>query len=91
VILYDYASREDEELEGLTEVVSRQQVFSPTVAGYLRRIEYASDGWASTLISPATPRPVVVADPTRSFGQRSSFAAACASKTSLTAGTQVIL
>jgi uncharacterized protein (DUF433 family) len=69
VILYDYASKEDEELEGLTEVVSRQQVFSQTVAEYLRRIEYASDGWASTLISPATTRPVVVADPTRSFGQ----------------------
>lgn len=69
VILYAYAEREDEELAGLTEVVSRQQVFSPIVAQYLSRIEYGGDGWASMLVSPATARPVVTVDPARSFGQ----------------------
>ena len=54
---------------GLTEVVSRQRVFAPVVAEYLRRIEYGSDGWPVRLVSPATDRPVMVVDPTRSFGQ----------------------
>jgi predicted ATPase len=69
VILYDYAEREDEQLAGLTEVVSRQQVFSPVVAKYLRRIEYGTDDWATRLASPMTRRPIVLVDPTRSFGQ----------------------
>lgn len=70
VILYDYADAvRDEELAGLTEVVSRQRVFAPVVQEYLRRIEYGKDGWAAKLVSPATPRPIVVVDPARSFGQ----------------------
>ena len=70
VILYDYAdAKDDEELAGLTEVVSRQRVFSRVVQEYLKRIEYANDGWAEKLVSPATPRPIVVIDPARSFGQ----------------------
>jgi uncharacterized protein (DUF433 family) len=69
VILYDYAETHDEELAGLTEVVSRQRVFSPVIEEYLRRIEYAQDDWAGRLISPATSRPVVMVDPERSFGQ----------------------
>jgi uncharacterized protein (DUF433 family) len=70
VILYDHAdSTSDTELAGLTEVVSRQRVFAPVVLAYLQRIDYADDGWAGRLISPATPRPVVTLDPERSFGQ----------------------
>lgn len=70
VILFDYAdTRGDAELAGLTEVVSRQRVFAPVVAEYLRRIEYGSDGWPVRLVSPATLRPVIVVDPARSFGQ----------------------
>jgi uncharacterized protein (DUF433 family) len=70
VILYDYAeAKHDEQLGGLTEVVSRQRVFSAVVEQYLNRIEYGGDGWAVRLVSPATERPVVVADPDRSFGQ----------------------
>jgi uncharacterized protein (DUF433 family) len=67
VILFDYAeaSRDAE----LTEVVSRQGVFQPVIAEYLERIEYGSDGWPLRVISPATERPVMVADPARSFGQ----------------------
>jgi len=70
VILFDYAdAADDAELAGLTEVVRRQRVFAPVVREYLKRIDYASDGWAARLISPATPRPIVVADPRRAFGQ----------------------
>lgn len=70
VILYDYAQAEhDRELDGLTEVVSRQRVFSPVVKEYLKRITYGGDGWAVRLVSPATARPVVLVDPQRSFGQ----------------------
>ena len=57
------------ELSGLTEVVSRQQVLAPVVAEYLKQIEYAGDGWAARVVSPATPRPIFVADPLRWFGQ----------------------
>lgn len=69
-ILYDYADSEDDgQLSGLTEVVNRQKVFAPVVKEYLSRIAYARDGWAIRLISPATPRPIVTADPARAFGQ----------------------
>lgn len=70
VILYDYADAAgEEELAGLTEVVKQQRVFAPIVRDYLKRIEYAPDGWAALLVSPATSRPIVVADPRRAFGQ----------------------
>lgn len=70
VILFDYAdAKGDAELAGLTEVVSRQRVFAPVVEEYLRRIERGKDGWPVRLVSPATRRPIVVADPSRSFGQ----------------------
>jgi uncharacterized protein (DUF433 family) len=70
VILYDYAESErDRELQGLTEVVSRQRVFAPFVEEYLKRIEYGQDGWAARLTSPATAQPLVLVDPERSFGQ----------------------
>jgi uncharacterized protein (DUF433 family) len=69
VILYDYAERSDERLAGLTEVVSQQKVFAPVVEEYLERISYAGDGWAERVTSPATDRPLVVADPHRAFGQ----------------------
>lgn len=70
VILYDYAQMEhDPKLDGLTEVVSQQRVFSPVVKEYLRRITYGSDGWAVRLVSPTTERALVLVDPQRSFGQ----------------------
>ena len=69
VILYDYAERKDQELAELTEVVSQQRVFSPVIAEYLKRVRYDAGGWAVTLVSPATARPVVEIDPTRGFGQ----------------------
>jgi uncharacterized protein (DUF433 family) len=69
-VLFDYADRRgDAELAGLTEVVSRQRVFPEVVLEYLRRIDYAADGWATRLASPATSGRLVVVDPQRSFGQ----------------------
>lgn len=69
VILYDYAERSGEELAELTVVVTQQRVFSPVVSEYLKRVRYGRDGWAVTLVSPATPQPVVEVDPDRGFGQ----------------------
>lgn len=69
VILFDYAESTDEQLSGLTEVVSRQKVFAPVVEEYLKRITYAGDGWAERVASPTTDRALVVADPHRAFGQ----------------------
>ena len=70
VILFDYAdAQQDDELAGLTEVVSRQRVFAPVVREYLRRIEYGKDGWAKQLVSPTTRDRIVAVDPRRAFGQ----------------------
>jgi len=67
-VLYDYAEAEgDEEL--LTHVVTQQRVLADVVRGYLQLITYGADDWPERLVSPATSRPVVVADPERSFGQ----------------------
>jgi uncharacterized protein (DUF433 family) len=67
-VLYDYAENEhDEEL--LTHVVTQQRVLADVVRDDLRLITYGSDGWPEKVVSPATARPVVVADPARSFGQ----------------------
>lgn len=69
-LLFDYAEHEgDAELAGLTVVVSQQKVFSAVVEEYLTRIEYGADGWAQSLVSPATPERTIVVDPARSFGQ----------------------
>lgn len=70
VILFNYAdAQQDDELAGLTEVVSRQRVFAPVVEEYLKRIEYGKDGWAKQLVSPTTRDRIVVVDPRRAFGQ----------------------
>ena len=70
VVLFDYADRQgDAEFAGLTDVVSRQRVFSSVIEDYLERIEYDDDPWAVRVASPVTRRPVVVADPERAFGQ----------------------
>jgi uncharacterized protein (DUF433 family) len=72
-LLFDYAqhaSREDAEAANdLTIVRSGQRVFREVIEEYLRRIEYASDGYARLIRLPAYERAAVVVDPTRSFGQ----------------------
>ena len=72
-LLYDYAdSRRDSEFGRaalmLVVVRSGQRVFVEAIQEYLRRIEYASDGYAKLIRVPAYQQAEVVADPTRSFG-----------------------
>jgi len=66
-ILYDYAERE-EEARLLVEVVSHNAVFTEVVKDYLKRIEYASDGFAEHIILPTT-RPLAAVTPYKAYGQ----------------------
>jgi len=69
-VFYDYAGRErDEDLCGLTEVISGQRVFVSVVREYLKRIRYARDHWAERLVLPITQGAVIEVDPKRAFGQ----------------------
>ena len=72
-LLYDYAERQFGSEESalvmqLVVVRSGQGVFKESVMEYLRRIEYASDGYAARISVPAYTRAEVVADPEMSFG-----------------------
>jgi uncharacterized protein (DUF433 family) len=72
-VLYDYAESKAGTPEGksarqLVVVRNNQGVFQEVVAAYLRRIEFASDGWAQVLHLPQYRTADVVVDPDRSFG-----------------------
>jgi uncharacterized protein (DUF433 family) len=69
-VLYDFAgSNDDTALRDLVVLRSGQRVFAEVVAEYLRRIEYADDGWAGRITLPAYRDATVVADPRLNFGQ----------------------
>lgn len=59
---------DDDEALLLVEVVSNNVVFTEVVREYLKRIDYAQDGWARQLVLP-TARPVATANPHRAYGQ----------------------
>lgn len=68
-ILYDYAAeRHEDDLLELVVVRTGQHRFSEVVRDYLKRITYASDGWASRVRLPAYQRADVVVDPRVAFG-----------------------
>ena len=67
-VLVDF-SKEDDQTRRLFELVSRNMVFTPVVEGHLERITYGEDGWASRLVLPSTPAPLVCVDPIRAAGQ----------------------
>jgi uncharacterized protein (DUF433 family) len=68
-VLFDYAHEHGEtDLLELTVVRTGQKQFSELVRGYLKRIRYADDGWASMLELPAYRDAKVVVDPKRAFG-----------------------
>lgn len=71
-VLFDYgessAERAKDDIRHLVVVRSGQRVFADVVHDYLRRIEYADDGYARLIRVPGYQRAEVVADPTRSFG-----------------------
>ena len=72
-VLYDFAERShDPSAEDVRElVVARhgQYVFNEVVDQYLRRIEFADDGYAQMIRLPGYQAATVVVDPTRGFGQ----------------------
>lgn len=72
-ILYDYAESSGDTPEGksardLVVVRNHQRVFQDVVDAYLRRIDFADDGWAYTIHLPQYRTADVVVDPERSFG-----------------------
>lgn len=67
-LLFDFATGERDLIGNLVVVRNGQRVFNDVVAGYLRRIEYAADGYAR-LIRVTSYRGDVVCDLSRSFGQ----------------------
>jgi uncharacterized protein (DUF433 family) len=67
-VLYDYAVRDDGELLELVVVRTQQHQFSEVVREYLKRIHYASDGWASSVHLPTYGTAEVIVDPKIAFG-----------------------
>jgi len=65
-IVYDYSRTASEALL-LVEVVSDNVVFTQVVEDYLKRIEYAKDGWAEQIVLP-TERPVASVTPYKAYG-----------------------
>lgn len=72
-LLFDYAEQmpegEGRSVRDLVVVRSGQRMFNDVVQGYLRRISYGPDGYATAIRLPGYERAEVLADPTRSFGQ----------------------
>jgi uncharacterized protein (DUF433 family) len=72
-VLYDFAERSSdsdaEEVRQLVVVRHGQLVFNEVVDQYLRRIEFAEDGYARLIRLPGYQAATVVVDPTRGFGQ----------------------
>jgi uncharacterized protein (DUF433 family) len=67
-VLYDYAVRDDGELLELVVVRTQQHQFSEVVREYLKRMHYASDGWASSVHLPTYRTAEVIVDPKIAFG-----------------------
>ena len=72
-LLFDYGEHHlgfgDARLVGnLVVVRNGQRVFVEGVQAYLRRIEYAADGYAALIRVPGYEHAEVVADPARAFG-----------------------
>lgn len=71
-LLYDLGGRSDASAEDvvreLVVVRNGQRVFAEAIESYLKRIEYADDGYARLIHVPTYLHASVVADPTRAFG-----------------------
>lgn len=72
-LLFDFADSQPSSTDGrsaleLVVVRNGQHVFRPVIDAYLRRIQYADDGYASLIRLPAYEHAEVVADPERAFG-----------------------
>jgi uncharacterized protein (DUF433 family) len=72
-LLFDYGERRRDTPEGrsvlnLVVVRSGQRVFTEVIEAYLRRIDYAKDGYPRLIRVPAYEHAEVVVDPARAFG-----------------------
>lgn len=67
-VLYDYGRREDDGLSELTVVRSGQRVFRDVIDQYLRRITFGDD-WATELVLPITPKPLLRVRPAIAGGE----------------------
>lgn len=72
-VLYDFAESQGDTPEArsareLVVVRNNQRVFNEIIDSYLRRVEFASDGWAQRIHLPKYGTADVVVDPRRSFG-----------------------
>jgi uncharacterized protein (DUF433 family) len=72
-LLFDYGESRRDTPEGrsvlnLVVIRSGQRVFIEVIEAYLRRIEYAEDGYPRLIPVPAYEHAEVVVDPTRAFG-----------------------
>lgn len=71
-LIFDYASHaDDESARELVVVRHGQRVFSEVIDSYLRRVTFATDGWAQRIRLPQYHRAEVIADPRFGFGQPS--------------------
>lgn len=73
-VLFDYSENGDDPdaaraARELVVVPNGQRVFTDIVEAYLRRIEFAKDGYARLIHLPAYQVADVVVDPARGFGQ----------------------
>jgi uncharacterized protein (DUF433 family) len=70
-VLYDFGKDSDdgEDVMRLVVVRNGQHVFTEVVQQYLRRIEFAEDGYANVIHLPSYERAEVVVNPQRGFGQ----------------------
>ena len=72
-LLFDYGESRRDTPEGrsvlnLVVIRSGQRVFTEVIEAYLRRIEYADDGYPRLIHVPAYEHAEVVVDPMRAFG-----------------------
>ena len=72
-VLYDFAESQGDTPEArsareLVVVRNDQRVFNEIIDSYLRRVDFASDGWAQRIHLPKYGTADVVVDPKRSFG-----------------------
>jgi uncharacterized protein (DUF433 family) len=72
-VLYDFAESQGDTPEArsardLVVVRNNQRVFNEIIDDYLRRVDFASDGWAQRIHLPKYGTADVVVDPRRSFG-----------------------
>jgi uncharacterized protein (DUF433 family) len=71
-VLYDFGQHDAADGDAVMRLVvvrNGQHMFTEVVEQYLKRIEFATDGYAKVIRLPSYPRAEVVVNPQRGFGQ----------------------